>query len=232
MVSRDSSAGTFDERDVEMFHVELLAGAAAAGRPLSKDEATRMVAHYRLLKQWSRKMNLTGLKDRLSILRRHFIEPIRAFDLIQGDGVCIDIGSGNGFPAIPLALLNPGMRLVMVEASEKKCAFLWAVARGVGLKSAQVMTRRVCRRADLRDLLPARWITFRGVKLGEFLRDQGPDLLEAGGRLLAFLSSGDAMDMRSTPPPGLRWELDRPLPESPGDVVSVFEMFHVEHFIG
>ena len=215
-----------------MFHVELLAGAEASGRPLNEHEATQMVAHYRLLKQWSRKMNLTGLKDRRSILNRHFLEPIMVSDLMLDGGVYIDIGSGNGFPAVPLAILHPGVRLIMVEASEKKSAFLWAVARGVGLKSAQVVTRRVCRRADLHEFLPARWITFRGVKVGELLQDQGSELLEPDGRLLAFISEGDARLMRSTPPRGLYWKLDRPLPESPGDVVSVFEMFHVEHFTG
>lgn len=232
MVSRDSSAGATDERDVEMFHVELLAGAEATARPLTEHEATGMVTHYRLLRQWSRKMNLTGLKDRRSILRRHFLEPIRASDLMQGVGVCVDIGSGNGFPAVPLAILNPGMRLVMVEASEKKCAFLWAVVRGIGLKSAQVVTRRVCRRADLHGFLPARWVTFRGVKVGQLLHDQGPALLEAGGRMLAFVSEGDAQGLRATPPRGLRWVADKSLPESPGDVVAVFEMFHVEQFAG
>ena len=167
-------------------------------------------------------MNLTGLRDPEAILKRHFLEPIAASAIIAGRGRLVDLGSGNGFPAIPLAVLRPGVDLVLVEASEKKSSFLWAVVRALGLKSAQVVTRRVCRRADLNDVLPSKWITYRGVKAAEMLAGESPALLEAGGRLLAFVSEADAGSMRIHPPEGLH-PVDRvALPASPGDVVEVF----------
>jgi 16S rRNA G527 N7-methylase RsmG len=114
-------------------------------------------------------MKLTGLRELDPILKRHFLEPIAAVEMLDGQGRLLDLGSGNGFPAIPLAVLHAGVDLVLVEASEKKSSFLWAVVRALGLKSAQVATRRVCRRADLIDFLPSKWITYRGVKAGELL---------------------------------------------------------------
>lgn len=182
-----------------------------------------MMAHYTLLRKWGRRMNLTGLKDDEAILRRHFLEPIATADLIGEAGTLMDLGSGNGFPAVPLAVLHPGVQLILVESSEKKSAFLWAVLRELGLKGARVETRRVCRRADLADILPVRWLTFRGVRVQDLLAEDQPELIQVDGRLLAFLSEADALRLQQDPPPDLRWAETRVLPSSPGDVVAVYE---------
>jgi len=212
-----------DTRDVTAFGEKLLSAARDAGRPLPADVIARMTTHYRLLRQWGRRTNLTGLRSPGAILKRHFMEPIAAADLLEGEGTLLDLGSGNGFPAIPLAILHPGARLVLVEASEKKSAFLWTVLREVGLKAARVVRRRVCRRADLADFIPVRWFTFRGVKIADPLSGPGPEILIHGGRMLAFLTADDANNLAGHPPAGLRWTTSRPLPMSPEDVVAVFE---------
>lgn len=188
-----------------------------------------MTKHYLLLRKWSRRMNLTGLEDEGAILRRHFLEPIAAADLMGDEGDLLDIGSGNGFPAVPLAVLHPGVRLTLVEATEKRSAFLWALLRELGLKGARVETRRVCRRADLADLLPVRWLTFRAVRAIDLLADDGPDLLLPNGRLLAFVSDGDAEKLRGKVRSDLRWSGKRPLPTSPGDVIAIFEADRPAH---
>ena len=168
-------------------------------------------------------MNLTGLKERGAIVRRHFLEPILAADLIDGQGRLIDIGSGNGFPGAPLAILHPGLELVLVESSEKKSTFLWMILRGLGLKAAQVVTRRVCRRADLAEFLPARWVTYRAIRGRECLGDPGPALLAPGGGLIAFVAGEEADELRTDPPPGLVFALRRDLPTTPGDAVILLK---------
>jgi 16S rRNA (guanine(527)-N(7))-methyltransferase RsmG len=210
------------ESEIAEFRSHLLRDAAGIDRPLTEIEADRLTKHFRLLRQWGKRMNLTGLRDPEAILKRHFLEPIAASAIIAGSGRLVDLGSGNGFPAIPLAVLHPGVDLVLVEASEKKSSFLWAVVRALGLKSAQVVTRRVCRRADLKEVLPSKWITYRGVKAAVMLAGELPALLQEGGRLLAFVSEADAGTMRSRPPDGLRSLETLVLPASPGDVVEVF----------
>ena len=204
------------------FRAHLVHAAAEIGRPLTEGEADRMAMHFRLLRHWNRRMNLTGLKDVEAILRRHFLEPISASVLVHGKGRLVDLGSGNGFPGVPLAILNPEVHLTLVEASEKKSAFLWMVLKELSMKTAQVTTRRVCRRADLGDLVPARWITFRGVKVDEMFKGRGQNLLDQNGRLLAFLSQADAEKIRVSPPDGLAWIETLSLPRSPDDVVAVF----------
>jgi len=209
------------ESEIAKFRSHLVREAAGIDRVLTEIEADRLTTHYRLLRQWGRRMNLTGLREPEAILKRHFLEPIAAASILVGRGRLVDLGSGNGFPAIPLAVLSPEVDLVLVEASEKKSSFLWAVVRALGLKSAQVVTRRVCRRADLSDFLPAHWITYRGVKAAEMLAGESPALLQEGGRLLAFVSGADAETIRRRPPGGLRALETLDLTASPGDVVEV-----------
>lgn len=210
-----------NESEIAEFRSHLIREADGIGHPLTEFESNRMTTHYRLLRQWGKRMNLTGLRDPGAILKRHFLEPIAVASALVGRGRLVDIGSGNGFPAIPLAVLRPEVDLVLVEASEKKSSFLWAVIRALGLKSAQVLTRRVCRRADLNDVLPARWLTYRGVKADEMFAGESPALIEEGGRLLAFVSAADADTIRRLPPKGLRHFETVNLPASPGDVVEV-----------
>jgi 16S rRNA (guanine527-N7)-methyltransferase len=220
MVPREEPGNT---RDVALFGENLRTAVDTAGHALTSDTLERLAIHYRLLRQWGKRTNLTGLRTREAILRRHFLEPIAAADLLVGEGTLLDLGSGNGFPAIPLAILHPGIHLILVEASEKKSAFLLAVLQEVGLKAAQVTTRRVCRRADLTEWLPVRWLTYRGIRIEEALSGPGPDLLTPGGRMLAFISADEATKLAADPPAGLCLTGSRPLPASPGDVVAVLE---------
>lgn len=212
-----------DSSDAEAFRSSLKQAARKLGRSLTDEETGALVTHYRLLRHWNKKINLTGLTAEHAILDRHFLEPIAVADLLEGGGSHIDLGSGNGFPAIPLKILNPELNLVMVESSEKKSAFLWAVVREAGLTGAEVATRRIDSRSDLADLLPCRYLTLRAVRLAHFFENsEGPPILEPGGRALFFMTPGDADRLRSSPPSGLRWAGSRPLP-STGGVVAVLE---------
>jgi 16S rRNA (guanine527-N7)-methyltransferase len=204
------------------FGAALVEAAAAIGHPLEPRAVEAFATHDRLLRRWGARMNLTGLRSEADRVKRHFLEPIAAADLIGDEGTLVDVGSGNGFPAIPLKVLHPGLRLVMVEASEKKSAFLWAVARELGLAGTRVETRRVAGRAGLRDLLPCRYLTLRAVKARGILKGEGP-LLEPGGRALFFVSAADAEGIARNPIPGLRLALTRTLPGGPGSVVAVLE---------
>jgi 16S rRNA (guanine527-N7)-methyltransferase len=209
---------------VAAFTETLLKIARATGRSLSDQELRRFEAHYRLLQKWSRRMNLTGLKDESMIARRHFLEPIAIADLLDDEGRLVDLGSGNGFPAVPLKVLRPGLELVLVESSEKKSAFLWAVIRELGLREARVETRRVRRLADLADLLPCRYLTLRAVRSGDLLKGKGIRILVPGGKGLFFVTTDEVERLRRhTPIQGLRLSGTRPLPSDPRSVLAILE---------
>ncbi len=168
-------------------------------------------------------MNLTGLKGEDAILRRHFLEPLAAADLLEGEGSLVDIGSGNGFPAIPLIVLHPGIRLTLVESSEKKSAFLWAVLREIGLRGSRVETRRVERARDIADLVPCRYLTARAVRFHKLLYDEHITLISAGGRVLLFVAPEEAAALGARPLPGLRLSETRHLPGSHRSRLVVLE---------
>jgi 16S rRNA (guanine527-N7)-methyltransferase len=208
---------------VAAFRETLRTKARSAGRSLSDRELASLEAHYRLLQKWSRRMNLTGLKDEEAIVRRHFLEPIVAADLLDEEGTLIDLGSGNGFPAVPLKVLRPGLDLVLVESSEKKSAFLWAVLRELGLKGARVLTRHVKNLGDLADLLPCRYLTLRAIRSGYLFRGKEGPILRPDGKALFFMTPEQVETLRRRPIPGLRISDTRPLPSSPRSVLAILE---------
>ena len=208
---------------VAAFRQTLLTNARSAGFSLSESDLDAFEAHYLLLKSWGRRMNLTGLKDEEAIVKRHFLEPIAVADLLDDKGTLVDLGSGNGFPAVPLKVLRPGLDLTLIEASEKKSAFLWAVLRELGLKGARVETRRVRDLDDLADLLPCRYLTLRAIQPGEVLSGGKLPILRPDGRALFFVTPEQAETLRRHPIPGLRISGTHPLPFNPRSVLAILD---------
>jgi 16S rRNA (guanine527-N7)-methyltransferase len=208
---------------VAAFRQTLLTNARSAGLSLSESELDAFEAHYLLLKAWGRRMNLTGLRDEEAIVRRHFLEPIAVAGLLDDEGTLVDLGSGNGFPAVPLKVLRPGLDLTLIEASEKKSAFLWAVLRELGLKRARVETRRVRDLDDLADLLPCRYLTLRAIRPGDVLSGGRLPILRPDGKALFFVTPEQAETLRRHPIPGLRISGTHPLPFNPRSVLAILD---------
>src|SRR3989449_10758737 len=142
---------------VSAFRDRLLEEAGSLGRNITEQEMAAFEAHFRLLREWGSRMNLTGLKDEAAIVRRHFLEPLAVADLLDDGGRLIDLGSGNGFPAIPLKILRPGLDLVLVESSERESAFLWAGVRRIAAQNGRVETRRGMKVGEPAGGLPCRY---------------------------------------------------------------------------
>ena len=209
---------------VSAFTETLLRIAGPLGRSLSDVELDRFERHYRLLLKWGRRMNLTSLKNEEEIARRHFLEPLAVADLVEEEGRMIDLGSGNGVPAIPLKVLRPHLDLILVESSEKRSAFLQAVIRELRLTRARVETRRVQRLSDLSDLLPCRYLTLRAVRTDDMLKGRGGPILAPGGKGLFFVTPEQAESFRMNPPSaGLTLTATRPLPSDARFVLAILE---------
>jgi 16S rRNA (guanine527-N7)-methyltransferase len=115
--------------------------AAHAGLSIDEPLASRLVVYFQVLNHWNRKINLTSLSNPDEAVDRLLLEPVAAAgDLPHGVDL-IDLGSGGGSPAVPLALATAASRLVMVESRERKAAFLREVVRELGL-TATVEARR------------------------------------------------------------------------------------------
>jgi len=99
--------------------------------------------YIRTLLAWNEKVNLTAIRDPLEILYRHFCESMYAAEAIPMEkGRLADVGSGGGFPGLPLKIIRPNLRVFLVESNLKKATFLAEVIRELGLKDTQVLVRR------------------------------------------------------------------------------------------
>jgi 16S rRNA (guanine527-N7)-methyltransferase len=111
---------------------------------LAFDEQVLQIQQYiKILLVWNEKVNLTAIRDPLEILYRHFCETMYAAEAVPLEkGRLADVGSGGGFPGLPLKIMRPGLQVFLVESNIKKVTFLAEVIRELGLKGAQVLAHR------------------------------------------------------------------------------------------
>jgi 16S rRNA (guanine527-N7)-methyltransferase len=142
-------------------------------------------------------MNLTAEREESLALRRHPAESLAALPwLPEAPRHLLDLGSGTGYPALVLAACRPSLRVTLVEASQRKAAFLRAVARDAGLDRVEVLRRRLEPGPALRELPPFDLFTCRAVRGAAAWVRALADVIAPGGRALLFLGPGEADDIR------------------------------------
>ena len=131
------------------------------GLEASLPQLAQFKIHYDLLSLWNTRINLSSIRDPEEILRRHFVESAYLTKVLPlGSGTLIDIGSGAGFPGIPVKILSPETRVVLIESVQKKARFLQEVVNALGLPGLEVFAGRV---EDFQG--EADWATMRAVRL-------------------------------------------------------------------
>ena len=103
---------------------------------------TQLNSYLDLLVKWNQKINLTSEKTRSEILHRHIFDSLQYARVISPNSLIMDIGSGAGFPGIPLKIVYPLLTLTMVEGQRKRCSFLEAVVSNLGLQDTLVINER------------------------------------------------------------------------------------------
>jgi 16S rRNA (guanine527-N7)-methyltransferase len=187
------------------FQDRLASRARAAGVTVPPELGGKLETYYRLLVSWSRKINLTGVdlaEPTPGALDRLLIEPMVAARHVPADVVrMIDIGSGGGSPAIPLALTVPGLRLVMVESKIRKSVFLKEVSRALEMQ-ADVQTSRFQALLATPDLHEAHdLLTIRAVRVDSPLLMSLHAFVRPGGHMFLFRSTSS--DVPTGLPPSL-----------------------------
>jgi 16S rRNA (guanine527-N7)-methyltransferase len=108
-------------------------GTQTLGVDVSPEQANRFSAHARELIKWNRKINLTAITDPFEIAVKHYVDSIAAATIIPPNISMLDIGSGGGFPGIPIKIVIPGLTVMLVDASRKKVSFLKHICRTLKL---------------------------------------------------------------------------------------------------
>jgi len=200
------------------FQDRLARRAKRGGVSVTPQLTSRLETYFRLLETWNRKINLTGLnlaEATPDTVDRLLIEPLVAARHIPASAArMLDVGSGGGSPAIPIALALPSIRLLMVESKTRKSVFLREAIRAVGLEGADVAASRfeeLLTRPDLHEAHDL--VTIRAVRIEPRLLSNLQAFLKTRGLLFLFRGA-TAADPSETVPPPLAWSATYPLLES------------------
>jgi 16S rRNA (guanine527-N7)-methyltransferase len=160
----------------------LIDGARGLGIDLDEMQCAKLVAHLDLLDDWNTRMNLTAIRERPAQVTKHVLDSLSLLPWLRGTRVA-DVGSGAGFPGIPLAIAAPGIQFALVESIGKKCRFLEHVCDTLQLPNVEVVQSRAeTYKPEIRfDCVIARAVG----PIEDLVRNAG-GLVAGGGRLLAM----------------------------------------------
>ncbi len=134
---------------------KLIEGAGKLGIEFNARQIKQFELYYRELIEWNKKMNLTAITDYASVQVKHFLDSLTvtlAFpqeEMERPDFDIIDIGTGAGFPGVPLKILLPQPRLVLIEPTTKKTAFLRHIIDRLELENIEILNSRAEEAAHL-----------------------------------------------------------------------------------
>ncbi|MGA7537346.1 MAG: 16S rRNA (guanine(527)-N(7))-methyltransferase RsmG [Steroidobacteraceae bacterium] len=120
----------------------LVHDATALGVALTEHDAARLRQLLEELSRWNHRFNLTGITDLESMVTHHLLDSLAVHRYLHGQSIA-DVGTGAGFPGLPLALVNPERRFTLIDSSGKKIRFVSHAARTLGLMNAEPLQARV-----------------------------------------------------------------------------------------
>ena len=184
---------------------------SALGLPLPAGARSALIAYLGLLDKWNRTYNLTAIRDPMVMLYHHLIDSLAILPTLETTVVAtrrqvrlLDVGSGAGLPAIPLAIARPDWAVSSVEASGKKAAFQRQAQIELGLRNLTVLSQRVeALPADDYDIVSSRAF----ASLADFVSVAGNQTVN--GTLCAMKGQCPDEELRALPPP---WQVAAVVP--------------------
>jgi 16S rRNA (guanine527-N7)-methyltransferase len=186
--------------------------------PLTDTQLRQLGAYLDLLQKWNARTNLTAVRDPEQIVTRHFGESLFAAATLLYDAPAasvIDLGSGAGFPGLPIAIFAPAAEVTLIESQNKKATFLKEVVRTLALPNVTVFRGRGETFAGTANL-----VTMRAVEKFEAALNVAARLVAPGGRL-ALLIGAEQSQVCANALPMLHWADSQPIPQSSRRVLLV-----------
>ena len=174
---------------------KLIEALATMALPHDDVRVGRWLGYLALLLKWNQAYNLTAIRDPAEMLTRHLLDSL-AMAPLWTDTELADMGAGAGLPGLPLAILHPERRVVLIESNGKKTRFMREVKRSLGLDHVEVVEARA---EAYRPPAPLAAATARAVASITELAGWCRDWLAPGGRLLAMKGPGHAEELAAIP---------------------------------
>lgn len=190
---------------IEKFRQHLENALKTIDIKLSELQMKQMADHASELMTWNQKFNLTAIKGPFEVAEKHFFDSIAAAAFLGHEKSLADIGSGGGFPGIPIKIMNPLLKIIMIDASQKKINFLKHVIRVLKLENIDAVHARVENLKTDKGFFKC----FDGVVSRAFTElerfvDLSSPLLNQNGRIYAM--KGKHLEMEITPSLSDRFE--------------------------
>ncbi|MBS6185039.1 MAG: 16S rRNA (guanine(527)-N(7))-methyltransferase RsmG [Clostridium celatum] len=166
-----------------------------AGLEFTEMQYEQFIKYMRLLQEWNEKINLTAITEDKDVVKKHFIDCIKAFksEPIKNAKTIIDVGTGAGFPGLPIAIMNPNVEVTLLDSLNKRINFLNLVVRELGLKNVKTIHSRAedgARKPELREKFDV--ATSRAVANMAVLSEFCMPYVKKGGYFVAL--KGPAID--------------------------------------
>lgn len=176
-------------------HDTLVAGARELGLALDEAQVERLLTLVALVGEWNAKFNLTAIREPVDMVRKHLLDSLTVQPWIRGPFV-VDVGTGAGFPGLPLAIVNPQLRFTLLDSTQKKIRFVEHAARELGLANVTpVATRAESHEPAQR----AQTVVSRALAAVPLFVEQAGHLCAKQGRLLAMKGRDPAAELAKLP---------------------------------
>ncbi len=159
---------------------------------LNENQQCLFEKYYSLLLEYNAKFNLTAITEKKDVIVKHFVDSVLGCGKVCGQSF-IDVGSGGGFPAIPIKIMNPELKLTLLEATGKKCEFLRVLVKELNLSNVEVINARaedLAKNPRYRESFDC--ATARAVARLNTLLEYCIPFVKVGGSFVAF--KGDATE--------------------------------------
>jgi 16S rRNA (guanine527-N7)-methyltransferase len=164
-------------------------GLDTLGIPHTEEQVGAFSVYLAELRKWNRAYNLTGLHSDRDIVIKHFLDSLLFLKVLPREAHSVaDIGSGAGFPGVPMKIMRPGLGMILVEPSQKKVLFLDHILRTLHLEGVEVFRGRI---EDINGLRVDAAVTRALFRIGEFV-GKAERILNENGVLI--LSKGPRAD--------------------------------------
>ena len=153
---------------------------------LTEHQADQFEQYYRMLIDWNERMNLTAITDEEGVFSKHFCDSLAAADCLPQGTKLIDVGTGAGFPGVPLKIVRPDLEVTLLDSLNKRILFLDALLKELGIQAETVHMRaeEAGRSPAYRERFDA--ATTRAVTQLPALIELTVPLLKVGGISIAY----------------------------------------------
>lgn len=169
-------------------------GLQALGIELPASQQTTLINYLLMLKRWNKQINLTAITDVKQMIAYHLLDSLSIANLIVGEVVC-DVGTGAGFPGVPLACYQPDKQFILLDSNHKKTSFIIQACATLRITNVRVVTERF---EKFQPSQAVNTIVSRAVGDIAQLYTRSIELLEPQGRLIlqkSQLSQQDLQDL-------------------------------------